>query len=79
MEAPGPRDVWLRRCEARLHELRPSLAVSDVAVVAMLAYGTASDLAPEEAAAVYGEILAAGVPVLDLKRWMKGAARPGKW
>jgi hypothetical protein len=69
-----PPDVWLRRCEARLRELRPSLVDKEAEIVARLAFGTGSDLDPEEAAAVYAEILDAGVPVADLKRWMRGAS-----
>ena len=71
---PTPRETWLRRCEAHLLGLRPSLSAHEVDVVALLAFGSGSDLVPEDAAAVYAEVLAAGVPVADLKRWMRDAA-----
>jgi hypothetical protein len=74
---PGPRETWLRQCEAHLRLLRPSLSAHDAEVVALLAFGSAADLVPEDAAAVYAEVLAAGVPVGDLKRWMKAAAAGG--
>lgn len=74
MEAPNrSHDEWIRRFAARLRELRPSVPdveAAEVAEVAQVAFTAANDLEPEEAAAVFGEILDARVPVHDLKRWM---------
>lgn len=53
-------------------------AIGHVDVVAQLAFDSASDLAPEEAAAVFAEILDARVPVHDLKRWMTSEDSPLK-
>lgn len=70
-EVPDSRnEEWFSRFTVRLRSLRPSLGELDAAEVAQVAFDSASDLEPEEAAAVFGEILNARVPVHDLKRWM---------
>jgi hypothetical protein len=67
----SPRDKWIDRFVARLRILRPSLADSETAVVALVAFEGGKDLDPEDAAAEFDEILAVGVPVGDLRRWMQ--------
>ncbi|MEQ1684181.1 MAG: hypothetical protein ABL916_11065 [Burkholderiaceae bacterium] len=76
--ANSTNDEWIRRFAARLGELRPPVAGGEAMEVAQLAFGSANDLAPEEAAAVFAEILDARVPVHDLKRWMTREESPLK-
>lgn len=71
-------EEWFSRCTTRLRELRPSLTEQDAAEVSQVAFDSASDLEPEDAAAVFGEILNARVPVHDLKRWMTKKESPLK-
>lgn len=79
MDAPSSsNDEWVSRFTARLRELRPSLIEQEAAEVAQVAFDSASDLEPEDAAAVFGEILNARVPVHDLKRWMTKKESPLK-
>lgn len=79
MDMPNSgRDEWVGRFALRLRELRPSLPDHEVADVAQVAFESASDLEPEEAAAVFGEILNARVPIPDLKRWMTKKDSPLK-
>lgn len=79
MEAPScSNGEWFGRFTAHLRELRPSLIEKEAAEVAQVAFGSASDLEPEAAAAVFGEILNARVPIHDLKRWMTKKESPLK-
>lgn len=79
MDAPSStNDEWIRQFAARLRELRSSVSDREALEVAQLAFDSASDLAPEEAAVVFAEILNARVPVHDLKRWMTRAESPLK-
>jgi hypothetical protein len=75
METPSyPHDEWVRRFAARLRELRPSVT-EEAIEVGLVAFDRASDLDPDDAAGVFVEILNAGVPVHDLKRWTKESPR----
>ncbi|MDP3822812.1 MAG: hypothetical protein Q8R33_15175 [Burkholderiales bacterium] len=77
MDAPSSsNEEWFGRFTTRLRELRPSLIEQEAAEVAQVAFDSASDLEPEDAAAVFGEILNARVPVHDLKRWMTKKESP---
>lgn len=79
MDSPSSsNEEWFSRCIARLLELRPPLTEQEAAEVAQVAFDSASDLEPEDAAAVFGEILNARVPVHDLKRWMTKKESPLK-
>ena len=73
MEAPASskHEQWVQRFSVRLRELQPVLREEDAAQVAHVAFHSANDLDPAEAAEVFAEILAASVPVHDLKRWIK--------
>jgi len=68
--AADGRNEWVRHFVARLHELRPSTRDEELIQAALVAFDTANDLDPNDAAAVFTEILNAGVPAHDLKRWM---------
>jgi len=60
----------MERFCARLHELRPRIGHDQVLGVASGAFNVAGDIEPEEAAVVFVEILDAGVPPADMKRWL---------
>lgn len=66
----------MSRCAARLRHLRPAIPHADAAQVATVAFDSAKDLHPEEAAQVFIEVLNAGVPVHDLKRWLRPKEAP---
>jgi len=61
-----PRDEWFERLSARLCKLQPGISHEQAIDIASAAFPTASDLEPEEAAAVFGDILDALVPLDDL-------------
>lgn len=61
-----PRDEWVERLSVRFRELQPGISHEQAVDVASAAFPTASDLQPEEAAVVFGEILDAHVPLDDL-------------
>jgi len=61
-----PRDEWVERLSVRLRELQPGISHPQALDVASAAFRSASDLQPEEAAVVFGEILDAHVPLDDL-------------
>lgn len=71
MDAPPtcPRDEWIERFSARFRKLQLLLSDKQTSDVASAAFESASDIEPEEAAVVFGEIMDAGVPLEDLKRW----------
>lgn len=70
------RDEWVARFVARLRNLRGSLPVDEAKDVALIAFETAGDLTPEDAAVVFGEILDAKVPIHDLRRWTRSKKAP---
>lgn len=64
------REEWEGRFCARLHELRPRIGDKQRLDLASGAFKVADDIEPEEAAVVFAEILDAGVPLADMKRWL---------
>jgi hypothetical protein len=61
---------WARCFVARLLQLRPSLTETEASEVALVAFETASDIEPHDAAEVFGGVLDAKVPIHDLRRWV---------
>jgi hypothetical protein len=64
-------DEWIERFSARLRELQPLISQAQALEVASVASQSASDMEPEEAAVEFLDVLNAGVPVKDLKRWLQ--------
>ena len=76
MDEPNSRrNDWILQLAARLRELRPSLEADEANEVAVVAFDTASDMDPEDAAEVFGDILNAKVPVQELRRWVVRAKK----
>lgn len=66
-----PRNEWIQRFSLRLRELQQVICDEQSKDVALAAFPTSNDLEPEDAAAVFSEILDARVPANELKRWVK--------
>lgn len=71
MQPSCPRDEWVERFSVRIHELRPSVNHGQSLKIAVIAFSNASDIEPEDAAAVIAEILDAGVPLEELNRLLR--------
>lgn len=69
-------DKWFTRFALRLRELSPPTSEPDALEIAQVAFDRANDMEPEDAAAVFGEILVAHVSVHDLRAWLKTRASP---
>jgi hypothetical protein len=65
------RDEWNERFSARLRELQPLISQEQALEVASVASQGAIDMEPEVAAVEFLDVLNAGVPVKDLKRWLQ--------
>jgi len=66
---PGwSHDEWVQRFAARFGQLQPMVSADQSLEVAAAAFASANDLAPEEAALVFSEILDASVPLNALNR-----------
>jgi len=58
-----PREEWIERFSTRFRESRPLISHEQAVELASAAFKTASDIEPEEAAVVFGEIADARVPL----------------
>jgi hypothetical protein len=67
----NPREEWIERFATRFRESRPLISHEQAVELASAAFKTASDIEPEDAAVVFGEIADARVPLADLKRWLR--------
>jgi hypothetical protein len=65
------RDEWVERFSTRFRALQPLVSLAQAVEVASAAFPTANDIEPEEAAAVFGEILDASVPLKEVNRWLR--------
>ncbi len=61
-------DEWVRRFSLYFHALQPLTSEQQSLDVASAAFPSSNDLAPEDAAVVFGEILDASVPLNDTNR-----------
>jgi hypothetical protein len=69
-EPSCPYDEWVRRFSVRFQALQPMITEQQSVDVALAAFPSSSDLEPEDAAVVFGEILDASVPLNQLNRPM---------
>ena len=63
-----PREEWIRQFADHLQQLQPLMSGPQCTDLANAAFASSNDLEPEDAAAVFSEILDASVPLNDLNR-----------
>jgi hypothetical protein len=69
-EPSCPHGEWVRRFSVCFQALQPIVTEQQSIDVAMAAFPSSNDLEPEDAAAVFSEILDASVPLNELNRPM---------